>query len=168
MKIRPFIFFLFLLFPSFGFAQQVESMHSIKAGIRGVTYSYEHAIGKQITINLETGANWGWQYSDNNFEINFSPIFILEPRLYYSVKRRFKVDRFTNNSASFFSLAASYESAILKNYGSGGFSVIPKWGFRRAIGKHFIFEAQIGGGLWFGPNSHRFNPALDIKFGYVF
>lgn len=153
---------------SHAFSQQVESLHSVKAGIPSITYSYEHALGKQFSINMEAGVNWGMRYYNNHTELYFSPIFKLEPRLYYSVKRRFEIDRFTNNSASFFCVSVSYESAILKNYGSGYFSVIPKWGFRRAMGKHFIFETQLGAGVYFNRNSSQFGPGLDIKFGYVF
>ena len=155
---------LFSLMPVF--SQQVESLHSIKVGIPSITYSYEHAPGKQFSINMEAGVNWGWQYSNNRTEINFSPVLKIEPRLYYSVKRRFEIDRFRNNSASFFSLNSGFTFAT--DYRSHGFFIVPKWGFRRAMGKHLIFEAQIGGGLWFNRNSAQFNPELDLKFGYVF
>lgn len=149
-------------------AQQIESLHSIKAGIYSITYSYEHALGKQFTINTEVGSDWSWSGGSNNFEINFSPVLKIEPRLYYSVKRRFEIGRFTNNSASFFCVTTSVQSTILKKYSSGYLSVIPKWGFRRAMGNHFIFETQIGGGVYFYRSSTQFSPGLDIKFGYVF
>lgn len=49
-----------------GNAQQVESLHTIKAGIPSITYSYEHALGKQFNINMEVGTNWGYYYSNNH------------------------------------------------------------------------------------------------------
>lgn len=157
---------LFSLMP--GFSQQVESLHSIKAGIPSITYSYEHALGKQFSLNMEAGADWSWHYSNHSTEIFFSPILKIEPRLYYSVKRRFEIDRFTNNSASFFCVTNSFHSAIFQEHRSSYFSVIPKWGFRRAMGKHFIFETQLGAGMYFNRNSSQFGPGLDLKFGYAF
>lgn len=158
--------FFFLLFPLLGYMQQVESLHSVKFGIPSVTYSYEQALGKQFTINMEAGATWGFQSSPNSFKFLADPIFQVEPRIYYNVKKRFDRGKFLNNSASFFSLNSGFTFAT--DYRSHSFFIVPKWGFRRAMGKHFIFEAQIGGGLWFGPNSHRFNPDIELKFGYVF
>jgi hypothetical protein len=146
--------------------QKVESLHSVKFGIPSVTYSYEQALSKQFTINMEVGAAWSFQSSPDSFKFLVDPIFQIEPRIYYNVKKRYDRDHFLNNSASFFSLNSGYTFAT--DHQSHSFFIVPKWGFRRAMGKHFIFEAQIGGGVWIGPNSHRFNPELDLKFGYVF
>lgn len=169
MKIRPFFLFLFLLFPSLSYTQQVESLHSVKFGLRDLSYSYEHAMGRQFSINMEAGVDWGWHSSNNSFEILARPIFQVEPRIYYNVRKRYDRGQFINNSASFFSLNSGFTFGTFgSDHRSHAFIIAPKWGFRRAMGKHFIFEAQIGGGLWFGPNSHRFNPELDLKFGYVF
>ncbi|MBA4409740.1 MAG: DUF3575 domain-containing protein [Bacteroidota bacterium] len=171
MRYSPRIIFPFLLLAAFSpiFAQQVASLHSIKAGIPGITYSYEHDLGKQFTINMEAGTNWGWQSSNNSFKILARPIFQVEPRIYYNVKKRYDRGHFLNNSASFFSLSSGFTFGTFSSvYRSHAFIIAPKWGFRRAMGKHFIFEAQIGGGLWFNRNSSQFNPELDIKFGYVF
>lgn len=166
MKDRPFFFIFFLLFPLLGYMQKVESLHSVKFGIPSVTYSYEQALGKRVTINMEAGVTWGWQSYNNSTEILISPIFQVEPRFYYNVKKRYEQGHSLNNSASFFSL----NSGIILDTDSRSHSlfIVPKWGFRRALGEHIIFETQFGGGLWFGTNSHRFNPALDLKFGYVF
>jgi hypothetical protein len=166
MKNRPFFLIFFMSFPFLGYMQQVESLHSVKFGIPSVTYSYEQALGKQFTIIMGVGATWGFQSSPNSFKFLADPIFQVEPRIYYNVKKRYDRGHFLNNSASFFSLNSGFTFAT--DYPSHSLFIVPKWGFRRAMGKHFIFEAQIGGGLWFGPNSLRFNPALDIKFGYVF
>lgn len=160
----------FIIATLFGFrhviAQQVESLHSVKFGISSATYSYEQALGKQFTINMEAGATLGFQSSPNSFKFLANPIFQVEPRIYYNVKKRFDRGKFLNNSASFFSLNSGFTFAT--DYRSHSFFVVPKWGFRRAMGNHFIFEAKIGGGFWFGPNSSQFNPELDLKFGYVF
>lgn len=157
---------LFTLVPVF--SQKVESLHSVKAGFPTITYSYEHAIGKQVTINLETGVNWSWQYSNNHTKLSFSPVLRVEPRIYYNVNRRFKNDRFNNNSASFFCATASIEPTIFEEDHRSVLSIIPKWGFRRALGNNFIFEPQIGAGMYFYRKSTLFAPGLDIKFGYLF
>jgi len=169
MKIISRIILLITLLPAMtAFSQQVESLHSVKLGYPDITYSYEHALGKQFSINMEAGAHWSWKYSNHSTEIIFSPVLKIEPRLYYSVKRRFEIDRFTNNSASFFCVTTSFHSAIFQEYRRGYLSVIPKWGFRGAMGKHFIFEIQLGAGMYFYRYSHLFGPGLDLKFGYAF
>lgn len=169
MKIAAlFIILISLLSLNQVFAQQIESLHSVKVGIPSITYSYEHALGKQFSINMEAGSDWSWRYSNHSSEIIFSPILIIEPRLYYSVKRRHEIGRLTNNSASFFSVAASYESGILQKNSRGILSLIPKWGFRRAMGNHFIFETQLGAGLKIYRRSYLFDAELALKFGYVF
>ncbi len=191
MKFAVITFLLTSLFSNISaFSQQVESLHSFQLGYPGIGYSYEHALGKQLSINMEAGVDWSWtygantsdiapidnfpdinqpkEYTKNNFEINFSPVLRIEPRFYYSVKRRFEVDRFTNNSASFFCITTSFHSTIFQKNERSYLELIPKWGFRRAMGKHFIFETQIGAGLNFYRNSHLFAAGLDIKFGYVF
>jgi len=167
MKIISQIVLLITFLPAISvFSQQVESLHSVKFGISSATYSYERALGKQFTINMEAGATLGFQSSPDSFKFIANPIFQVEPRIYYNVKKRFDRGKFLNNSASFFSLNSGFTFAT--DYRSHSFFVVPKWGFRRAMGNHFIFETKIGGGLWFGPNSHQFNPELDLKFGYVF
>jgi hypothetical protein len=184
-------FFLFLVPFNPAFSQQVESLHSVNVGYPDVGYSYEHALGKQFSINVEAGANWSFQYGANNVEstpivqvpninqpkeytknsteITFSPILQLEPRYYYNVNKRFKGDRFTNNSASFFCISSGVrlDRFSFRNNASE-FYLVPKWGFRRAMGNHFIFESKIGGGLQFRQQVTKFVPGLDIKFGYVF
>lgn len=150
------------------FSQQVESLHSVKLGFPSITYSYEHALGKQFSINLEAGADWSWHYSNQSTEIIFSPALKVEPRLYYGVKRRIENERFINNSASFFGVTTSFHLSGASKYDRSYLSVIPNWGFRRAIGKHFIFETQLGAGMYFYGDSPQFGPDLYIKFGYVF
>jgi hypothetical protein len=161
--------FLFLLFPTFSYSQQVESLHSVKLGLGNLNYSYEHVLQKQFSINLEAGINWGFHSSNQNFELFARPFLKVEPRLYYNVKKRYDRGKFLNNSASFFSLNAGYNFGTFNSdISSSYFILAPMWGFRRAMGKHFIFEAQIGGGLWFNRTSSQFNPALNVTFGYVF
>lgn len=164
-----FILFVVVVFSIYSVnAQQIESLHSVKIGFSDITYSYEHALGKQFSLNMEAGANWSWKYSNHSTEIIFSPVLKIEPRLYYSVKRRFEIDRFRNNSASFFCVTTSFHSAIFQEYERSYLLVIPKWGFRRAMGKHFIFETQIGAGINFYRNSYLLAAELDLKFGYAF
>ncbi|HCY41085.1 MAG TPA: hypothetical protein DHV48_06980 [Prolixibacteraceae bacterium] len=172
-------------------AQQVESLHSLQLGYPGARYCYEYALGNQFTINMEAGINIGWQKSNINTgiapfdldqnnnqpkeynkistEISFRPIIQLEPRIYYNVKTRHKYDSFINNSASFFCISSgiSLDSFSFRN-NTPNFFIVPKWGFRRSIGNHFIFEAKIGGGLEFRRGLTQFEPGLDLKFGYVF
>lgn len=166
MKIfRIVILFLVLLSIKPALAQQVESLHSVKLGLPGTTYSYEQALGKQFSINFEIGGRLAMLNS--NFYLK--PVFQIEPRLYYNIKKRFDRGKFLNNSASFFSLSSGFTySDFSFDKNSPEFFLIPKWGFRRAIGKHFFFEAQIGGGLGVTRHSSQFRPEIDLKFGYVF
>lgn len=191
MKIISQIVLLITILPAIPvFSQQVESLHSLQLGYPGAGYSYEHALGNQFSINMEAGINISWQknnintgiapfdldqnnnqpkeYNKISTEINFSPIILLEPRIYYNVKTRHKYGSFFNNSASFFCISSGIglDSFSFRN-NTPNFFVVPKWGFRRAMGKHFIFEAKIGGGIKFRNGSSQFIPGLDIKFGYV-
>ena len=82
MKIITQIVLLITILPAIPvFSQQIENLHSIKAGISSVTYSYEHALGKQFSINMEAGADWSWQYSNNSTAIIFSPVLKIEPQI---------------------------------------------------------------------------------------
>lgn len=168
-RIIPGILLLISIYPVF--SQQVESLHSANVGYPGISYSYEYALGKQFSINLEAGTNLSWQTDNYNKSttINFYPAIQLEPRIYYSVKTRYKYDSFFNNSASFFCISSGIrmDSFSFRNNTPNLF-VVPKWGFRRAMGKHFIFETKIGGGIKFRNGSSQFEPGLDVKFGYVF
>ncbi len=168
-NLRIIILFLSMLSLGSALAQQVESLHSIKLGFPSLTYSYEHALGKQFSINMEAGVKWGWQSFNNSLKINSNPFLQIEPRFYYNVKKRFGEGKFLNNSASFFSICSGVD--FIKHTGESYYPtlfVVPKWGFRRAIGKHFIFETQIGGGVQFNRYSTKFRPDLNLKFGYVF
>lgn len=170
MKIlKSVIVFIAMLSVSTLFAQQVESLHSFKLGIPNATYSYERALGRQFSLNMEAGVNWGWHSFDNSFEITARPLLQIEPRFYYNLKKRFDKGKLFNNSASFLSISSGVDFSMH----TGGshhptLYIMPKWGFRRAIGKHFIFEAQLGGGVQFDKYSTRFRPDLNLKFGYVF
>lgn len=103
------------------------------------------------------------------------PIMQVEPRYYYNIVTRYDKGRRTiNNSANYLSISANYQFGASIGRSSNvssqnTFSLIPKWGIKRTIGNHFIFEFATGLGAYTsGGNQWRVTPGLDLKFGYSF
>lgn len=157
-----------------GQTDKLNSIHSIKATIIGLTYSYDLVIFDPVTINFEFTVGGGlasnWKAGNNWLIV---PSVRLEPRYYYNFYKRSLDNKIvTNNSSDFFSLSADYQF----NVNTGGnpnheefFSLIPKWGLRRSVGYHFFYEGEAGAGIYLAA-TENFKPliGLDLKFGYAF
>lgn len=157
-----------------GQTDEVESIHSIKATIIGLTYSYDQLIFKPITINFEftVGGGLGSNWKAHDYWL-IVPSVRLEPRYYYNFYKRSLNDKIvTNNSSNFISLSADYQF----NVNTGGnahheeyFSLIPKWGLRRSLGYHFFYEGAAGAGVYLS-STEKFKALIgpDLRFGYAF
>ena|ERR1035437_6532841 len=163
---------ILILILMFGFAKaQDDSIHnvqSVKVSYRIISYAYEKTISKKSTINFEfslTGV-FGSDY------YLLKPVIRVEPRYYYNyLKRKDKGRNVANNSASYLSLSLDYDSRTIfsKNaYSIPFFSAIPKWGLKRTICSHFIFEFATGIGAFIS-KTENWKPTfgMDLKFGYV-
>ena len=101
------------------------------------------------------------------------PVMRVEPRYYYNLTKRFEKGKKTiNNSANYLSISSDYQFATgigSKAHSIGTFNIIPKWGMKRTIGKHFIFEFAVGIGVQKSENNNwKAAPGLDLKLGYSF
>lgn len=147
---------------------------TLKATFLGLSYSYEQAIAQKSTINYELmlAGGFGSGYMNGNYWL-IAPIMRVEPRYYYNLINRYDKGRKTmNNSANYLSFSADYQlgTSIGSNASSvSTFSLIPKWGTKRTVGTHFIFEFAAGVGVRKSENYNwKATPGLDLKLGYSF
>jgi hypothetical protein len=152
---------------------RTHKSHSIKGPILGLSYSYEHPVSPQSVINFELMATGGWSTFMNETAWIIGPSFRVEPRYYYNLKRRFQNDKKTkNNSANYLAFSVDYAPGI--GFGKDAeidqyFMFAPKYGLKRTIGRHFIFElaAGIGGGIIEDEGISALI-VFDLKLGYAF
>lgn len=155
-------------------SRKVESSHSIKGPIIGLSYSYEHPIALQSTLNFELIFNGGFGsgiFRDDYWII--APVIRVEPRYYYNFIKRYKKAKKTiNNSANYLAIAFDFQPGISigKNAQATQYlQIVPKYGLKRTIGSHFIFEIATGVGAYVLENEGWSGVfALDFKFGYAF
>lgn len=185
----------FVLICSLANAQEVEkvsvekNLKSVQLGLLSLSYRNEIRLDRKITLSSEIGleaATSTIKYPDNSKETSFLiiPFVNVEPRWYYGLDRRSRLNKSTNNNSSnYFSLLTSFHSARTtlvnsKNSKSAPILlIIPEYGFRRAAGKHFFSEISAGVGYQhnFQDKSYKYasnenEVAIDIqfKFGYIF
>lgn len=147
---------------------------TLKATFLGLSYSYEQSIAQKSTINYEfmLAGGFGSGYMNGNYWL-IVPVMRVEPRYYYNFTKRFEKGKKTiNNSANYLSISSDYQfdTGIGSNASSiSTISLIPKWGMKRTIGKHFIFEFAAGVGVQKSENKNwKAAPRLDLKLGYSF
>ena len=109
-----------------------------------------------------------------------TPVITVEPRWYYNLeKRQSKSKNISGNSGNFVSLQTSYHPNwfVISNYDNlktfNLITVIPTWGIKRNVGKHFTYETAIGIGY-----GHQFREGfgdlegvtanLHLRIGYRF
>jgi hypothetical protein len=150
---------------------RVNSFHILKADIPlRLSYCYEWAIGKETVIDLEvTAKDIGGLFSDDHY---FFPGIKIEPRYYYGYnKRNNRGQTIINNSSDFLAIETSYQ--WLWKYEPTNkfwqFSLIPKWGLRRAIWKRFIVELAVGCSFFTTiENKNSIAPHIETSFGFTF
>jgi hypothetical protein len=148
--------------------------HSIKGPLIGLSYSYEIPIALQSTLNFELMINGG--FGSGMFRESYwliAPVIRVEPRYYYNLTRRFEKEKKTlNNSANYLALAVDYQPGISigKNATATRYlQIVPKYGLKRTIGRHFIFEFAAGLGAYVVESSDWDSViSLDLKLGYAF
>ena len=176
---------ILLFFSASLMAQSVEAeknvpgrpLHGIKVGLIGAWYTYEKKIDRQLTLNTEVGFDFGFGkgFFLNNGELWYVmiPNLTLEPRWYYNLLKRYeKGKNISNYSANYIALSTKVNAEqIFSNAfanATPALRIIPKWGLRRRLGNHFIFETAIGLGLYVDQNEAAPIFGLDVKFGYIF
>ena len=130
-----------------------KSIVNIQTGFLGVWVNNESRLSNKVALRSEIGLDAGFMgsiYNKKGFIL--APVLTLEPRWYYNLKKRnTNSKQIKNNSGNFFGIKTSYNPDwfVISNYdGISVFNqifIIPKWGIRRNLGRHFNFEA--GGGI---------------------
>ncbi len=166
--------FIFLTILSYSQNDKVQNVHSLKATFIGLSYSYEQSILQKTTVNFEfmIAGGFGSSFIGGDYWL-IAPIMRVEPRYYYNyLKRLAKGKKIINNSANYLSLSADYQfgTSIGDNaHALRAFSIIPKWGLKRTIGNHFVFEFATGIGAYTSEiETWKPTLGLDLKFGYSF
>ena len=140
-------------------AQQLQdasvenSSFGIQTGFLGIWAHNEYKLSNSIALRAELGFDAG-VFNDNFSSGSFfilAPVITLEPRWYYNLNKRLsKSRRIDGNSGNFISIKTSYHPDFIigdipnnTNFISD-ISIIPTWGIRRNLGKHFNYETGIG------------------------
>lgn len=132
-----------------------KSTFGIQTGFLGVWVHHEARLSNQLVFRSELGFDsgiWGGDFYDRTGYV-FTPVITAEPRWYYNLKKREgKSKRIDGNSVNFVSLKTSFHPDwfVISNYDNisviSDLSIIPTWGIKRNIGRHFNYEAGIGVG----------------------
>lgn len=162
-----------------------NSTSGIQVGYLGVWVHHEMKLSDEIALRGEVGLNagfWGGSLHPKN-SYALTPVITVEPRWYYNLnKRASKSKNIAGNSGNFLTVQASYSPnwfAISNNEDAAAvnhFSIIPSWGVKRNIGKHFNYEAGLGFGYRyvFWNNTGRVDNRgelamnLHLRIGYRF
>lgn len=130
-----------------------KSIFGVQTGFLGLWVHNETKLSNQIALRTEIGFTseiWGGEYYRRTGFI-MTPVITVEPRWYYNLnKRESKSKRIDGNSGNFLSLKTSYHPDwfVISNFDHvniiSDISIIPTWGIKRNIGKHFNYETGIG------------------------
>ena len=162
-----------------------KSVFGIQTGFLGVWIHNEARLCDQIALRSEVGMDSGlWMNSFyENVGYVMTPVIALEPRWYYNLDKRQSQSRSTaNNSGNFVAIVTSYHPDwfVISNYDNlrvvSDISVVPTWGIRRYIGKHFNYETGIGIGYryifakqaGYAENDSEAALNLHLRLGYTF
>jgi hypothetical protein len=162
-----------------------KSTYGIQTGFLGIWLHNETKLSNSIALRSEIGFDsgiWGGDFYDGTGFL-LTPVITLEPRLYYNLnKREEKSRRIEGNSGNFISLKTSYHPDwfVISNTDNvsviSDISIIPTWGIRRNIGKHFTYETGFGIGYrytfakqaGFLENKSEVDLNLHLRVGYRF
>ena len=185
----------FLLISLIAKSQEVEqvsaekNLNSIQVGLFSLSYQNETRLDRKITLRSEIGLITGTstiEYSEEEKETSFLivPFVNVEPRWYYGLDRRNRLNKITkNNSSNYISLLSTFvlsEMALVntKDFDAPPFiSIIPEYGIRRSAGKHFYSECSTGIGyrhnflnksLTYTVDENEVTFDFQFKFGYIF
>ncbi|WP_179339649.1 hypothetical protein [Winogradskyella ludwigii] len=130
-----------------------QSTFGIQTGLFGIWGHNESKLTNSIALRSELGLDAAI------FSENFSgsrgfvlvPAITVEPRWYYNLNKRVsKSRRIDGNSGNFIAIKTTYHPDLVigsvadnLNFISD-ISIIPTWGIRRNVGKHFSYETGIG------------------------
>ncbi|MFT2009153.1 hypothetical protein ACMA1I_10800 [Pontibacter sp. 13R65] len=190
MNVKPFLLTAALAvgLTSLAKAQDVsveKSIYGVQTGLLGIWAQNESRLSNKIALRSEIGLDAGLfgGGARDNMGFILTPVLNLEPRWYHNIsKRAEKGKRTANNSANFLTAAISFHPDwfVISNKDSwivhNQVAIIPTWGIRRVIGRHFTYETAVGFGysyIFRKYNGHdasygetAFN--LKLRLGYTF
>lgn len=162
-----------------------KSTYGIQTGILGIWAHREVKLSNEIALRAELGLDagiWGGSfYPKTGFLM--TPVIRLEPRWYYNLeKRQSKSKNISGNSGNFLTIQTSYHPNwfTISNYDNvkiaDQISIIPTWGIKRNIGRHFTYETGIGIGyryifaksVGYSKNEGETAANLYLRIGYRF
>lgn len=165
-------------------------MNSVQVGLLSLSFQNETRLDRKITLRSEIGLSTGSstaEYPDGKTETSFLivPCINIEPRWYYGLDRRSRLNKNTiNNGSNYFSLLTTYVPSRMslvntKDFEAAPFiSIIPEYGIRRtSIRKHFYSECSAGIGYRHNFFDKSYTYTIDenevvinfqFKFGYIF
>ncbi|WP_394751063.1 hypothetical protein [Spongiimicrobium salis] len=163
-----------------------KSVFGIQTGYAGLWIHHELKLSRQLALRTELGLD---AYENDDFfpDASFllTTVITMEPRWYYNFDNRALAGkRIDGNSGNFFALKTSFRSDnLLIKFGKDSraeivdnLAIVPTWGIRRNVGKHFNYEAGIGVGYihFFSKNSGfpkdrgEATINLHLRIGYQF
>ena len=163
-----------------------KSTFGLQTGVLGIWAYNEAKLSNTIALRTELGFDFGiWEttyYDDYDSPFLLTPVIVVEPRFYYNLKKRSKNSkRIDGNSGNFIALKTSYhpEWALFNSDDApvvSDFSIIPTWGIRRNLGKHFNYEAGLGAGFSYTfakragylENKSEMELNMHLRIGYRF
>jgi hypothetical protein len=162
-----------------------KSTYGIQTGFLGIWVHNESRLTNRIALRSEFGLDA--VISSNSFVgtrvFIMVPAITLEPRWYYNLGRRVsKSKRIDGNTGNFISLKITYHpDIVVGNLPPNGnlisdVSIIPTYGVRRNVGKHFTYEVGFGIGYVdyfleenvFGVEDDGVGVNLHLRLGYRF
>lgn len=162
-----------------------KSTFGVQTGVLGIWAYNEAKLSNAIALRTEVGFDFGiWEstyYDDYDSPFLLTPVIVVEPRFYYNLKKRSEKSKRTDgNSGNFISLKMGFHPDwfVLFNADDApivsDFSIIPTWGIRRNIGKHFNFEAGLGAGYsytfaesaGYSEDEGEFELNMHLRIGY--
>jgi len=164
-----------------------KSTFGVQTGVLGIWVYNEVKLSNKIALRTELGFDFGiWEttfYDDYDSPFLLTPVIVIEPRFYYNLEKRLKNSkRIDGNSGNFIALKTGYHPDwfVLFNKDNApvvsDFSIIPTWGIRRNLGKHFNYEAGLGAGFsytfakraGYAKNKAEMELNMHLRIGYRF
>lgn len=130
-----------------------KSTFGIQTGLLGIWAHHELKLTNTIALRTEAGLNVGIFGGDFYPKSGFImiPMLSVEPRWYYNLDKRLsKSKTIAGNSGNFVSLQTNYYPNwfVISNYDNlktfNVLTVIPTWGIKRSVGRHFTYETAFG------------------------
>lgn len=163
-----------------------KSIWGIQTGFLGIWINNELKLSESIVLRSEIGLDLDVFDTDFGDSKNYfsAPVITIEPRWYYNLNKRIKKTKRTDgNSGNFIAIKTSYHPDwfVISHYENfsiiSDLSIVPTWGIRRNIGKHFGYETGIGLGYRYTFYSNHTNYGnnegelwfnLHLRIGYKY